>query len=145
MRQRPYPGIVEQGRRESRRSARVLVALGLAGCAAGGSTISGSSATIGGTDDDSTTSAATTDDTTTTAETTSSSTSVDTSSSDEAGAETACEEVSWYPDMDGFMSAVNWASVPKSAIIESESNINDFKSAQSMVAYAPDPRLERTA
>jgi hypothetical protein len=41
----------------------------------------------------------------------------------------------WYPSVEDLMTAVRWASEPKAAIIESESNINDFKSSLAMLAY----------
>ncbi len=44
----------------------------------------------------------------------------------------------WYPDVEGLMTAVRWASEPDAAIIRSESNINDFSTATAMVAYVPD-------
>jgi hypothetical protein len=41
----------------------------------------------------------------------------------------------WYPTVADFMAAVDWASEPQAGIIESESNINDFKSSRALVAY----------
>jgi hypothetical protein len=100
-RQRPYPAIVERGRRESLRSAEIALVLALASCAGGATGGTGSSDTIAATTDTGSTGVVTTDDTAAATDTSSSTTSADTSSSDDAGAETSCEEVAWYPDMDG--------------------------------------------
>lgn len=80
----------------------MVLALGLASCAGGATAGEGTSATVADTTGGSgSTTLVTTDGTADASESTSTATSADTSSSDDASAETSCEEVAWFPDMDG--------------------------------------------
>ena len=92
---------MEWGPRESLSSA--IVVLALDACAGGATASSGSSDALTDTTagSGSSSTAAPGDDTTQPADTSSSTGASDTASSDDAGAETSCEEVAWYPDMDG--------------------------------------------
>ena len=98
----PHDGQPRRERGDDLRRARFVLALGVAGCAGGATGGTDSSVTVAGTSEDSgSTTGVTTDDTADATETSANTTSADTSSSDEAGAETTCEEIAWYPDMDG--------------------------------------------
>jgi hypothetical protein len=78
---------------------RALAIAHVVGCAAGAPTDRGDTDAVPNTTDGGSSSTTLPPDDT--GADTSTSGSVDTSSSDGAGVETACEEVSWYPDMDG--------------------------------------------
>lgn len=94
MRSRPYPGNV--GRPGG------LVALALAGCAAGGDVMpSTSNSTVATGNDTGSTTTTPIEDTTAIATASSGGTSPSSSGDETASAdETSCEEVEWYPDMD---------------------------------------------